>query len=140
MNEYDHYLFNYRTRKRKKETRAKMVDERLTVEFQKRDQAILDLKKGMDTLVQSLRDGASPRQRRIANGYKSAHGSKMTRSLPTKGTRVIYSNPMPGITSTCIGGAHHQGICTKEDGSNFVTLLICAIQNGTHGPVFYVTR
>ena len=28
---------------------------RLTVEFEKRDKAILDLKKGMDTLVQSLR-------------------------------------------------------------------------------------
>ena len=55
---------------------AKMVDERLTVEFQKRDQAILDLKKGMDTLVQSLRDGASPRHRRIANGSKSARGAR----------------------------------------------------------------
>ena len=32
-----------------------MVDERLTVEFENIDKAILDLKKGMDTLVQSLR-------------------------------------------------------------------------------------
>ena len=48
-------------------TLAKMVDERLTVEFEKRDKAILDLKKGMDTLVQSLRENGNNNMKRLKN-------------------------------------------------------------------------
>ena len=56
-------------------TLAKMVDERLTVEFEKRDKAILDLKKGMDTLVQSLRENGNNNMKRLKSGSQSARGS-----------------------------------------------------------------
>ena len=56
-------------------TLAKMVDERLTVEFEKRDKAILDLKKGMDTLVQSLRANGNNNMKRLKSGSQSARGS-----------------------------------------------------------------
>ena len=36
---------------------AKMVDDRLAAEFEKRDKMILNLKSGMDKLVQTLREG-----------------------------------------------------------------------------------
>ena len=44
---------------------TKMVDERLTAEFEKRDEMILSLKAGMDQLVNTLKNGNSPK---LTNG------------------------------------------------------------------------
>ena len=44
---------------------AKMVDDRLAAEFEKRDKMILNLKSGMDKLVQTLREGNN---KKIKNG------------------------------------------------------------------------
>ena len=76
---------------------AKMVDERLTVEFQKRDQAILDLKKGMDTLVESLRAG---------KGKKRLTAGSAGSPRPPVGGRRMSPRP-PGMqTARSITGSN----------------------------------
>ena len=80
-------------------TLAKMVDERLTVEFEKRDKAILDLKKGMDTLVQSLRENGNNNMKRLKSGSQSARGSPR----PALAGRRLSPRP-PGVQTALTYG------------------------------------
>ena len=53
---------------------AKMVDDRLKEEFDKRDQMILKLKSGMDKLVETLREGNNNNSKNtLFFNFKSCH-------------------------------------------------------------------
>ena len=71
---------------------AKMVDERLTSEFQKRDQMILDLKKGMDKLVSTLRDGHSSKA--LKNGSRTGPPLMLMPRAPSSASRTSLSSTL----------------------------------------------
>ena len=113
-------------------TLAKMVDERLTVEFEKRDKAILDLKKGMDTLVQSLRENGNNNMKRLKSGSQSARGSPR----PALAGRRL--SPRPPGAQTARSHTDGKMLLLPAVGNNSGILLTCVIPNGIRGPVHWV--
>ena len=69
---------------------AKMVDERLAAEFEKRDKMILTLKSGMDKLVSTLRESNPSGSRAIKGGANPP--LKLMPRAPSSASRASFSS------------------------------------------------
>ena len=130
-----------------------------------RDKAILDLKKGMDTLVQSLRENGNNNMKRLKSGSQSARGSPrpalagrrlsprppgaQTARSHTDGKMLLLPYK-PGefgrspVSEIPWGARPRRSKKSKKTetimavGNNSGILLTCVIPNGIRGPVHWV--